>query len=266
MAIIKRHKNSISGLSADLLALQAADSAEITARLAGDAVARDAVAAEAIARIAGDDASAAALNAHVVGPFSAAKDLLALVNGDATVPGSFRKAIADLVGGAPVALDTLVEIANYINANPAAGIAAAITAQIEAAKASITGTATVLMDTFGEVEAAVNSEIAARAAAETAMVASLKAYADHAAAAGCGVPVTDTPVVSGDHIVLERPSKNGINGILNFATVRYVDSGGVAFDAPVRMDEADLSGRQLLISVDVPGEWHGKRVTVQYLA
>ncbi|MFI3135539.1 MAG: hypothetical protein QX197_02055 [Methylococcaceae bacterium] len=379
MAIIVRNKNTAYGLNADLAALQAADSAEAIARIAGDAKSTsDAAAAmdaevlarttaasiehtarllaestevtnrnlaitaeallrtnaataenavrvqaeadEAQARIAGDQAQADALTAHVTGAFTTAKNLLDVVNGDASTSGSFRKAFADLIDGAPVALNTLKEIADYIAVHPDANVAAAITAHVDAAVAQMTGTATALMDTFGEVETALNAEIAARIlagstevtnrnsailvetnarisavstevsdrnaailvettarldaaasentarlAAEAALLASAKVYADNSATQGGSLPRVESLIVAANKIVLTNAPKGGIGGIMNFATVRYTDGNGIAYDAPVSVDSSDVTGKTFVVSVDASGEWNGFSVQVQYL-
>lgn len=138
MPIIKRDKSTIHGLNSDLIALQAADTAQ-----------------------------SQALQAHIDGAFSTAKNLLDVVNGDASTNGSFRKALADVVGTASVAFDTLKEIQDYISVNPDANVAAAITAAIEALK----GTVSTSMDTLAEIEAAVNAIQPGIAKLETLTVA-----------------------------------------------------------------------------------------------
>lgn len=268
-----------------------------------------AVAAEQSARIAGDTANSDALSAHVSGAFTTAKNLLDLVNGDTTVVGSFRKAIDDVINGAPVALDTLKEIADYIAVNPDANVAAAITNHVDAAVTALKGTVTSAMDTLGEVETAVNAEIAARAASlsalqslleaaiaaeeasritavsneeaariaadslelaartasEAALDASLKAYADNAATQGGSLPMLESLFVSANKIVLSKAPKAGINGVMNFGTVRYVDNFGMAYDAPVSVDGTDQSGKTLIVAVDASGDWDGKSVQIQYI-
>ncbi len=379
MAIIVRNKNTVYGLVADLASLQAADSAEMQARIAGDAanslalsnaisteattranaVTAEATAranaitaeqdarvaavaaeeasriaaiaseeaariaadsAEQAARIAADSANVGAFNTHVSGAFTTATNLLDIVNGDASTSGSFRKAISDLVAGAPVALNTLKEIADYIAVHPDANVAAAITAHVDAAIAQMTGTATALMDTFGEVETALNveiaarildvatevtdrtnavaaeqaarvaaiaaentarvaaiaaeasartsadaAELAARLSAEAALTAAMQAYADNSSTQGGSLPTIESLTVAANKIVLTHAPKNGIGGILNFATVRYTDGNGIAYDAPVTVDMTDVSGKTFVVSVDASGEWNGFSVQVQYL-
>lgn len=265
MAIVKRSLSSILGLSAALAALQSADAAETAARNAAITAVNQAIAAEAAARIDGDNAASAALGEHIAGPFADVQSLLTLINGSSSVTGSFRQVIADVVGNAPEAFNTLKEIADFIQNNPSGGLADAIAAQITAAKAEINGTATTLMDTFGEVEAALNTEVSGRVAALTALETALKAYADNAASAGGALPTLESVVVAADRIVLSHAPKGGIGGVMNFATARYIDNNGVAFDAQVLIDNTDTTGKTLIVSVDTSGEWDGKTVQVQYL-
>lgn len=265
MAIVKRSLSSIQGLSAALAALQSADAAETSARVSSVNAVNDALAAERIARIDADNSAKSALETHIAGPFAEVQRLLALINGDSSVPGSFRKVVADVVGNAPEAFNTLKEIADFIQNNPSGGLADAIAAQITAAKAEITGTATTLMDTFGEVEAALNKEISDRVTALTALENALKAYIDNAAKAGGALPTLESVVVASDRIVLSHAPKGGIGGVMNFATARYIDNSGVAYDAQVLIDNNDASGKTLIVSVDTSGEWDGKSVQVQYL-
>lgn len=62
--------------------------------------------------------------------------LVDTINGDDQTTGSFRKAIADVIGAAPAALDTLVEIANALNND--ANLAGTLTSQITALDTRIT--------------------------------------------------------------------------------------------------------------------------------
>ena len=290
-AVTQEVNDRVAAIIAEASARATAITSEENARIA-------AVAAEEAARIAGDTANSDALSAHVTGAFKTAKDLLDLVNSDATVVGSFRKAIDDVIGGAPAALDTLKEIADYISVNPDATVAVSITNHVDAAVAGLKGTVTNAMDTLGEVEGAVNAEISARAAAvsalqavleaaiaaeeaariaadaaelaartasEAALDSSLKAYADNAATQGGSLPKLESLLVSNNKIVLSKAPKAGVNGIMNFGTVRYVDGNGIAYDAPITQDGADMSGKTFIISVDTNGQWDSFSVSVQYL-
>ena len=68
-------------------------------------------------------------------------------------------------------------------------------------------------------------------------------------------------VVSGNTITLSHAPKNGINGVMNFGTVRYVDGSGIAYDAPI----ASITGTTATISVDTSGQWDTFSVQVQYM-
>ncbi|MGI9211765.1 MAG: hypothetical protein ACR2HF_04775, partial [Methylococcaceae bacterium] len=94
---------------------------------------------------------------------------------------------------------------------------------------------------------------------------SLKAYADAAATNGGGIPKLESLTVASNKIVLTKAPKAGLNGIMNFGTVRYVDVNGIAFDAPVLADGTDATGKTFIVSVDASGDWDGKQVQVQYL-
>lgn len=80
-----------------------------------------------------------------------------VVDGVAEAKAYADNKISEVVAAAPEALDTLKEIADYIDVNPNANIADAITAQVNAAKDELRGTVTAAMDTFGEVETKVNT-------------------------------------------------------------------------------------------------------------
>jgi hypothetical protein len=267
-----------------------------------------AVSTEETARIAGDTALSLSMSTQT-GDFSSAKATLDIVNGDNTVVGSFRKAIADVVDGAPVAMDTLKKIADYISVNPDANVADAITSHVDAAVAALKGDVTSAMDTLGEVETAIadeasarntavsdvqstliglietevaarelailteiaardtaiSVETAARATSESDLNTALRAYANSVAAQGGSIPVLESALVTGDSIILANAPKAGINGVLNFGTVRYVDGSGVAYDAPILNDATDTTGKTFTIAVDTSGQWNGLSVSVQYV-
>lgn len=69
-------------------------------------------------------------------------------------------------------------------------------------------------------------------------------------------------VVAGSTITLTTAPKNGVNGVLNFATVRYIDGDGIAYDAPVVATETP---ENFTISTDTVDQWDGFTVQVQYL-
>ena len=114
------------------------------------------------------------------------------------------------------------------------------------------------------VETGLGNEITNRGVAITNLDASLKTYADAAAAAVVISTSVESLVVSNDRIVLTHKPKDGVNTVLNFGTVRYIDSNNIAYDAPVSVDSTDVSGKTLVIGVDTSGQWAGFTVLVQY--
>ncbi|MDA3807090.1 MAG: hypothetical protein PF440_04170 [Thiomicrorhabdus sp.] len=90
----------------------------------------------------------------------------------------------------------------------------------------------------------------------------MKNYADAAATAGGSVPRLEILTVSGSSITLTDFPKNGVNGILNFGTVRYIDGNGVAYDAPVI---ATADPYVYTISTNVADEWNTYNIQIQYL-
>lgn len=87
-------------------------------------------------------------------------------------------------------------------------------------------------------------------------------YVNSLSLSGGPSPVIENVVVEGDSITLTHAPVGGVGGILNFSTVRYLDDDNVSWDAPV---VATGTPNVFTVSVDVPGEWDGKTVTVQYL-
>jgi hypothetical protein len=75
----------------------------------------------------------------------------------------------------------------------------------------------------------------------------------------------ESRIVSSNKIVLSFAPQQGVNGVMNFGTVRYIDDNGVAYDAPVTVDSSDASGKTLAISVDTSGQWDSFTVYVQYV-
>lgn len=99
------------------------------------------------------------------------------------------------------------------------------------------------------------------AAAQPATAAAVKAYVDSSMSSGGGLPTMETLVVAGDDITLTNAPRGGINGVLNFATVRYIDENGVAWDAPL-LPTADP--KVFTVSVDSAGQWDTNSVQIQY--
>lgn len=73
---------------------------------------------------------------------------------------------------------------------------------------------------------------------------------------------SESLVVSGDLITLTNAPANGV--ILNYATVRYIDENGNAFDIPVSVT-ATPGGKEFELSGDSTGEFDTKTVKVQYM-
>ena len=88
-----------------------------------------------------------------------------------------------------------------------------------------------------------------------------KAYIEGVASVGGLVPALETITVSGDQVTLAHPPINGIAGICNFATARFVDENGVSFDASLQ-----TTGTNTVFSLALPtsGLWDGRDIQVQY--
>jgi hypothetical protein len=301
------------------------------------------------------------LKAGAATDLSALQALVDTINGSNTTAGSFRKAIADVIDLAPDALNTLKEIAAYIEVNPSNPVSA-IQAYVEQTISDLKGTVTASNDTLAEIEANLNAEISARqlavstevqdriadvnaeetramaaelvlrtdlasevsratgvegtlgsltttvktnlvaainslvsatgtavdtlttdlaaevlraTTAEGVLTTNLATEASTARAAEAtelaarkaqaAIPALEMLTVAANKIVLTYAPQQGVAGIMNFATVRYIDTNGIAYDAPVSVDGTDTSGKTFIISVDVSGEWNGKLVAVQYV-
>jgi len=112
------------------------------------------------------------------------------------------------------------------------------------------------------LKAALVADLSASSATDAApTVAAVKAYATQAVADGGTLPKMEQVVVTADKITLAEKPRGGVAGVMNFATVRYVDGNGSAWDAPLMATSVET---EFTVSVDVPGEWDGKTVTVQY--
>lgn len=90
----------------------------------------------------------------------------------------------------------------------------------------------------------------------------VKAYALGTASVGGPKAALETLTVAGDIITLTHEPREGIEGIMNFNTVRYVDGNGVAYDAPV---QATADPKNFIILTDTMNEWDGFDVKVQYV-
>jgi hypothetical protein len=103
---------------------------------------------------------------------------LDVIEGDSTVEGSIAKAIADVIGSAPEALNTLKEIADYINVSPDTDILTAITNAVTGAKEEIKGEVSVAYDTLAEVETSLNVIQGSGVGSISKAVVDAKAYSD----------------------------------------------------------------------------------------
>ncbi|MOA40324.1 hypothetical protein D3C78_1621880 [compost metagenome] len=69
-------------------------------------------------------------------------------------------------------------------------------------------------------------------------------------------------MVTAGAITLTHAPKGGLNGVLNFGTVRYTSGDGIAYDAPL---VATGDTKVFDVSTDTGGQWDGFTVQVQYL-
>lgn len=74
-------------------------------------------------------------------------------------------------------------------------------------------------------------------------------------------PRLATAVVTNGTITLDDAPVFGVSGIANFGTVRYTDSNGIAYDAPVI---ATGNPKVFTVSTDTANQWDGFTVQVQY--
>lgn len=71
----------------------------------------------------------------------------------------------------------------------------------------------------------------------------------------------ETVTVVGDLITLTHAPKGGLNGVMNFATVRYIDMNNVSWDAPI---QSTANPKEFTLGLTNSGEWNGYDVIVQY--
>lgn len=298
MAIITRNKTTVYGLTTDLANLQQADATELARAQAAELVLRTDLASEATTaraaelvltnNLSSEVTRATAAELAEMTRATAAETVLqtnitteeaARIAGDLALGVRIDNALSNLDGSA---LDSLTEIVTAFQAADST-LNGAITTLANAAGSDLTdeiaratsAEGVLTTNLAAEVVRAqsaestlttdLNSEVAARIAADSALDVSLKAYTDEAVRVGGALPKLESLVVAADKIVLSNAPKNGINGIMNFATVRYVDSNGVAYDAPVMLDGSDVSGKTYTVAVDTSGEWNGKSVSIQYI-
>lgn len=104
--------------------------------------------------------------------------------------------------------------------------------------------------------------VGASGTSATASVDAIKAYALGAASNGGPKAMLENVVVVGDRITLTNAPREGVNGVMNFATVRYIDSNAVAYDAPV---VGTAVPNEFLVLTDTIDQWDGFTVKVQYV-
>jgi hypothetical protein len=159
---------------------------------------------------------------------------------------------------ADTALQTAIndEIANRTAADTA--LQTAIDAEATARATAIANEASAREAADTALQTAIDAEVASREAADTALQTAI----DAVLAVGTTKFITEKPVVdTSSKIVLTHKPKNGV--VLNFATVRFVDANGQAFDATVIEDVTDSAGKTFI--VETGGEdWESKAVTIQY--
>jgi len=96
---------------------------------------------------------------------------------------------------------------------------------------------------------------------DLATIDAIKAYVDGVSSVGGIVPAMETVTVSGSTITLAQPPVNGVHGICNFGNVRYTNTNGVSYDAPV-VSTAD--SKVFTILTETTDLWDGLDVSVQY--
>lgn len=96
-----------------------------------------------------------------------------------------------------------------------------------------------------------------------ASAAAVVSYVDAAIdAMGPGLAIAlEGLVVADGAITLTNAPVNGVQGVMNFGTVRYMD-GDAAFDAPV---VATAEPNVFNVSTDTANQWDGHTVQIQYL-
>jgi hypothetical protein len=213
-----------------------------------------------------DQANAEALSVHVNGEFTAVKNLLDSINGDSATEGSWRKGLADVVGMAPEAWNTLGEIAAYIEANPSAGITAAVAEQLNTALASIQATATTLTEALAVSEQRLTDESVNRSTALAALASSavliksesLVVIEESLDPPGYGSGRSRTVINT------SFAPQNGVNGIANFGVVRYTDvNDGATYDIHVTPVADDTTGKRYEVAA-AGLALVGKIVQIQY--
>ena len=257
-----------TNLSAEASAARAAEllqannlAAEITRALAAELRLANDLAVEVAARGAADTAEKTARIAAIA-------DLQSKVD--------FVKSNLD-----SASLDSLTEIVaafkaadKDLNGAITALAAAATTAlaaertRAEAAEALLTTDLLAEATRAAAAELALSEDLATETArailADSVNLIAAKAYADAAATSGGSVPRLESLVVLGGKIILTDAPKNGINGIVNYGRVSYVDENNDEWIYPVLLDSTDATGKTYAVQVNVPGDLDSKTVFIQY--
>lgn len=106
------------------------------------------------------------------------------------------------------------------------------------------------------------AEVGEGSLTEAASTQAVKAYVDAIPAPESVGVNSESLVVAGSTITLAKPVAS-VSSVLNFGCVRYTDSDGVSFDAPVI---ATATPGEFTISTDSAEQWDGFTVQIQYLA
>ena len=90
---------------------------------------------------------------------------------------------------------------------------------------------------------------------------SVRPYLDEAGRISGTRTTREVVTVMGDTITLTHAPKGGKAGIMNFATVRWIDSNGVSWDAPLT---STANPNEFIVNPGTAGQWDGNSVIVQY--
>ena len=261
--IIDAFQTADSDLNGAITALAASASSALTAEVTRATAAETALAADLAA-----EATLARANESTLTTAIAAEATRATA-AEATLTTDLASEVTRATAAEGVlTADLATEVARATAAEGVltADLATEVAARIAAITAEeVARDAAILVETNARI-AAVSAEEAARIAADGTLTANLaQEVIDRKA--GAAVPVLETVVVAADDkIVLTAAPQQGVAGIMNFATVRYIDSTGVAYDAPVlAKDLTDATGKTFVLSLDIADQWLGFNVQVQYV-
>jgi hypothetical protein len=271
MAIIVRNKSTVYGLNTDLSTLYAADVTEIAARSAADGDLTALTTAAKTNLVAAINELRGSLVAEVADRGTAitteiaarntaiATEEAARIAGDLALGVRIDNVLSNVDG---VALNSLTEIVTAFQAADGT-LNGAITALASSASTAVTTEATTARAAELVLRNNLIDEASAARAAELLLSNNLIAEAT-ARNAQAAVPVLESLVVTSGKIVLSAKPQGGMVGIMNFATVRFIDNGGVAFDATVAVDTADTTGKTYTVLTD-GANWDTLTVSIQYL-